>query len=172
MRRLITLWASILCLALCASAAAAQARAYTDADEGYALELPSPSWAVVRRPGGGYRHTRFVYRGGGEGDCRLRVRRVMVDGGTTPAALADDEGQGLRFLPAFVETNVGPFDGRLRGTEYTYEYSDGGRLMAGRVYYLQADRRTIYVLRFTGARDLLAGLRAETDSIARSFRPR
>jgi hypothetical protein len=171
MRTLIILSALILALAQGPSAAHAQTRPYADADEGYALELPSPSWGVVRRPGGAYRHTGFVYRGDG-GDCRLRVRREMVDGGVTPATLADEEGQELRFLPAYVETRVEPFAGRLGGTKFTYEYSDGGRLMAGKVYYLQADRRTIYVLRFTGTRGLLERLRGETDAIARSFRLR
>ena len=47
-----------------------------------------------------------------------------------------------------METKVEPFAGRLSGTKFTYEYSDGGRLMAGKVYYLQADKRDIYVLRF------------------------
>jgi hypothetical protein len=44
--------------------------------------------------------------------------------------------------------------------------------MTGRTYYLQANRQTIYVLKFTGARDRLAAVRGETDSIARGFRLR
>jgi len=169
MRTLFTLSAVILALALC-SAAAAQTRTFTDVDEGYALELPSPSWAVVQ--GRGMRgHARFVYRGAGD-ECRLRVRRAFVDRGVTPAALAGDEESELRFLPGYVETKSEPFAGRLRGTKFTYEYSKGGRAMAGRTYYLQADGRTVYVLHFTGPRKLLAGLRGETDAIARSFQLR
>jgi hypothetical protein len=42
--------------------------------------------------------------------------------------------------------------------------------MAGRVYYLQADGRTVYVLHFTGLRDRLQRIQNQTDSIARSFR--
>jgi hypothetical protein len=42
--------------------------------------------------------------------------------------------------------------------------------MAGRLYYLQADNRTVYALRFTGLRDRLLQIRNQTDSIARSFR--
>jgi hypothetical protein len=42
--------------------------------------------------------------------------------------------------------------------------------MAARVYYLRADPRTVYVLHFSGRRDTLLQLRAQTDSIARSFR--
>lgn len=172
MRKSFILPASILALVLCCSAAAAlaQAQTYTDADEGYALELPSPSWVVVRAPGGAHRHTGFVYSGGG--DWRLHIRRVMVDRGETTAALADEEEMDLRFQPAYVETGRESFAGRLSGTRFTYEYSDGGRLMAGRTYYLQVNKQTIYILHFTGARDRLTALRGGTDFIARSFRPR
>jgi hypothetical protein len=42
--------------------------------------------------------------------------------------------------------------------------------MAGRTYYLQADSRTVYALRFTGMRDKLARIRNQTDQIARSLK--
>jgi hypothetical protein len=161
--------ASILALMLCCAAAFAQSRTYADDGGGYALELPSPAWVAAPAPDVAHRHTEFV-RGGG--DWRLRVRRELVDRGGTTAALADEEEQELRFLPAYVETGREPFAGRLSGTRLTYEYSNGGRVMAGRTYFLQANRQTVYVLRFTGARARLADLRGEADAIARSFRLR
>ena len=42
--------------------------------------------------------------------------------------------------------------------------------MAGRIYYLQADSRTVYVLHFTGLRDRLQRIQNQTDATARSFR--
>ena len=170
MRTLSILPASILALALCSAAAFAQTRTFTDPDWGYALELPSPAWVAVRMPDGAHRHTEFVHSGGG--DWRLRIQREMLDRGETTATLAEEEETELRFLPAYVETGRESFIGRLSGTRFTYEYSDGGRLMTGRTYYLQANRQTVYVLKFTGARDRLAAVRAETDSIARGFRLR
>ena len=170
MRTPFVLPASILALALCSAATFAQTRTFTDPDRGFALELPTPAWVAVPMPDGAHRHTGFVHSGGG--DWRLRIRREMVDRGETTATLAEEEETELRFLPAYVETGREPFAGRLSGTRFTYEYSDGGRLMTGRTYYLQANRQTIYVLKFTGARDRLAALRAETDSIARGFRLR
>lgn len=170
MRTPFILSAFILVLTLCPASATAQTRTFTDADEGYALELPSPSWVVVQASNRGHRHTKFVYGGGG--DWRLRIRRELVDSGVTTAALAEGEERELRFLPGYVENRQEPFAGRLSGTRLTYEYSDGGRLMAGRTYYLQADKQTIYVLRFKGTRERLATLRGETDFIARSFRLR
>ena len=45
-----------------------------------------------------------------------------------------------------------------------------GKPMMGRIYYLQADNRTVYALRFSGLRDKLMRIRNQTDLIARSFR--
>jgi len=42
--------------------------------------------------------------------------------------------------------------------------------MLGRTYYLQADNRTIYSLRFTGLRDKISRIRNQTDLIARTFK--
>ena len=42
--------------------------------------------------------------------------------------------------------------------------------MMGRIYYLQADNRTIYALRFTGLRDKISRIRNQTDLIARTFK--
>jgi hypothetical protein len=42
--------------------------------------------------------------------------------------------------------------------------------MLGRIYYLQADNRTIYTLRFSGLRDKLGRIRNQTDMMARSFK--
>lgn len=170
MRRSVSLLSIILLLTFWPANVAAQARTFTDTDEGYTLELPSPAWVAVRAAGQAYRHTRFVYHG--SSDWRLRVRRELIDRGITTATLADDEEQSLRFLPAYVRTQLEPFAGRLNGTKLTYEYSKGGRLMAGRAYFLQADKHTVYILRFTGVRDLQESLRAQTDFIARSFRSR
>jgi hypothetical protein len=58
----------------------------------------------------------------------------------------------------------------MSGFTISYEYTDGGKAMAGRTYYLQADSHTVYALRFTGMRDKLARIRNQTDQIARTFR--
>ena len=83
------------------------------------------------------------------------------------AALKD---QKVRFLPGYVDGKIEPFAGRLTGWTASYEYSQAGKPMGGRTYYLQADARTIYALRFTGMRDKLSRIRNQTDQIARSFK--
>ena len=76
----------------------------------------------------------------------------------------------LRFLPGFVEGKQDPFNGRLDGVTVSYEFVRTGKPMLGRTYYLQADNRTIYALRFTGLRDKLSRIRNQTDLIARTFK--
>lgn len=89
MRTSFILTVYLLALAVCSVTAAAQTRTFTNADRGYALDLPSSAWDVVQRPDGVHRHMEFVHSGGG--DWHLRVRREMVDRGVTTAALADEE---------------------------------------------------------------------------------
>ena len=81
-----------------------------------------------------------------------------------------DLDQKLRFLPGFVEGKEEKFAGRLNGVTVSYEFIKTGKPMMGRIYYLQADNRTIYALRFTGLRDKLTRIRNQTDLIARSFK--
>lgn len=42
--------------------------------------------------------------------------------------------------------------------------------MEGRIYYLEVDKRTFYILHFTVASEKLASLLEQMDFIARSFR--
>jgi hypothetical protein len=95
----------------------------------------------------------------------------VVEAGTTASELARrDQDLKLRFLPGFVEGKQETFNGRLDGVTISYEFVRTGKPMLGRTYYLQADNRTIYALRFTGLRDKLSRIRNQTDLIARTFK--
>ena len=81
-------------------------------------------------------------------------------------------GLSTKVLPhASATGNIhsGTIAGKLNGVTFGYEYTSGGKAMAGRIYYLQPDNRTVYTLRFTGLRDRLQLIRNQTDAIARSF---
>jgi hypothetical protein len=167
MRRLIPFAVACL-LALCAVVAAQTPETFTDPHAPYTLEIPSPTWHAITRPDSAHEHTEFVY--GDRSDGYLRIRKEVVDDGTTPAALSRrDHELKLRFLAGYVEGKEENFPGRLKGVTSSYEFTGGGKPMLGRIYYLQADSRTIYVLHFTGARDKLMRIRSQTDSMARSF---
>jgi hypothetical protein len=168
MRRLITLLA--LALAFAAPAALAQdAQTYTNDKLDYALDLPNATWRAVPRADSMHEHVEFIY--GDRSDGLLRVRKEIVDDGTSPSDLARrDQDNKLRFQNGYVEGKQDNFPGRLKGIAASYEFTGGGKPMVGVIYYLQADPRTIYVLHFTGAKDTLLRLRSQTDAIARSFR--
>ncbi len=139
---------------------------YTSDKIDYSFEVPSPTWKVIEREQGS---PEMVY--GDRLDGYLRVRKEVVDSGTTAADLARrDQDQKLRFLPGFAEGKQESFNGRLDGVTISYEYVNTGKPMLGRIYYLQADPRTIYTLHFTGLKDKLSRIRNQTDGIARSFK--
>jgi hypothetical protein len=166
MKHFLVLSILILIAAGCSTAAAQQA--YTSDQVGYTLELPSTAWRAISEPDAAHEHAQFVY--GDRLDGYLQIRKEVVDAGTTASNLARrDLDQKLRFLPGFVEGKEEPFKGRLSGVTVSYEFIRTGKPMMGRIYYLQADNRTIYALRFTGLRDKLARIRNQTDLIARSF---
>ena len=142
---------------------------YTSDQIDYTIELPSTQWRVISEPDAAHERAEFVY--GDRLDGYLQIRREVVDAGTTPSDLARrDMDQKLRFLPGFVEGKQESFKGRLNGVTVSYEFVKTAKPMMGRIYYVQADNRTIYAMRFTGLRDKLARIRNQTDLIARSFK--
>ena len=158
--------------ALSASAAFAQEQSYTSETDEYTLELPTQVWKALPRTDSAHQHSEYI--NGERSDGYLRVRRGVLSGETSLAEFARNEADTkLRFMPGYVvggkET---PFSGRISGIVTTYEYTNAGKPMAGRVYYLKADARTVFVLHFQGARDRLQRIQNQTDAIARSFRPK
>jgi hypothetical protein len=166
MRRILA-FSSVL-IALLAPVVLAQ-QLYTHDNVEYTFELPSATWRAIIEPDAAHEHPEFVY--GDRLDGFLTIRKEVVEAGTTPAELARrDSDLKLRFLPGFVEGKQEPFNGRLDGVTTSYEFVRTGKPMLGRTYYLQADNRTIYALRFTGLRDKLTRIRNQTDLIARTFK--
>ena len=142
---------------------------YTHDKVDYSFELPSPTWKSILEPDAAHEHPEFVF--GDRLDGFLTIRKEVVDAGTSAGEVARrDQDLRLRFLPGFVEGKQENFDGRLDGVMISYEFVRTGKPMLGRTYYLQADPRTIYALRFTGLRDKLTRIRNQTDLIARTFK--
>jgi hypothetical protein len=158
----------VLTLIAVSGTAAAQA-SYTSEQDDYTLELPSDVWRAISEPDAAHEHAEYVY--GDRLNGYLQIRKEVVDAGTSPSDLAHrDRDQKFRFHPGFVEGKEESFSGRLKGVTVSYEFIKTGKPMMGRIYYLQADNRTIFALRFTGLRDKLASIRNQTDFIARSFK--
>jgi len=167
MRTLIV--ALILSLVAGSSLLVAGQETYTNEQLAYTIQLPSATWKAISEGDAINDHAEFVYGDRLEG--YLQIRKEIVDAGTTPSDLARrDLDQKLRFLPGFIEGKEEKFAGRLSGVTVSYEFIRTAKPMAGRIYYLQADNRTIYALRFSGLRDKLSRIRNQTDLIARSFK--
>ena len=149
--------------------AAAQEQNYSNSKYNYTVQFPSAVWRMISEPDEIHQHAEFVY--GDRSDGFLRIRKEALDEGLTITEFARrDQEQRVHFLPGYVDGKDEPFSGRLSGRTVSYEYTQSGKPMAGRTYYLQADERTVYALRFTGMRDKLARIRNQTDLIARSFK--
>jgi hypothetical protein len=167
-QRLLT-GALLLLLTLGAGAGAAQQQPYTSGNDEYELELPSQTWKATPRAENAHQHLEFIY--GERSDGYLRLRKEVVEANTALSEVARREADlKLRYLPGFVGGKEERFAGRLSGITVSYEYTSAGKPMAGRIYYLQADNRTVYTLHFTARAERLQPIRNQTDAIARSFR--
>jgi hypothetical protein len=158
-------------LALCGAAAAARAQEpYASGNDEYTLELPSQAWKASPRSDGVHQHTEFI-NNGDRGDGYLRIRKDVLDPNTSLSEAARREADlKLRYLSGFVGGKEERFAGSLPGIVYAYEYTSAGKPMAGRIYFLQADDRNLYLLHFTGRSERLLRIRNQTDAIARSFK--
>lgn len=160
---------AVIALATFASSLMAQSQVYTTDNLEYSLELPSPTWRVMSGRDAVHEHPEFL--NGDRLNGYLKVRKEAIDANTTMSDLARrDLDQKLRYLPGFVEGKEEKFNGRLDGVTVSYEFTQTGKPMMGRIYFLQSDARTAYVLYFTGLRDSIARIRNQTDAIARSFK--
>ena len=155
--------------ALAPANAPAQEYSYSSPKADFTVEFPSSTWRKIGEPDDVHQHTEFIY--GDRSDGYLRIRKEVLEGGVSIKDFAlRDQDQRNRFLPGFVEGKQETFNGRPDAYTASYEFTQAGKAMAGRTYYLQSDPHTVYVLRFTGLRPKLLSLRNQTDSIARSLK--
>ena len=160
---------AVLGLAVLGSSVGAQSHSYTSAKVPYIVDFPSPMWRLTDEPDEMHQHAEFVY--GDRNDGYLRIRKETLDEGLTVSEFARrDQDQKVRFLPGYVNGKEDSFTGRMTGVTVSYEFTQAGKPMVGRTYYLQADERTVYALKFTGMRDKLPRIRNQTDQIARTFK--
>lgn len=135
----------------------------------FTLELPSSKWHDISRLDI-HHHVEFI-NGNDPIDGYLRMRENCIDAGTTLADLARLERRSsLQHLSGYIDCREESFMGNYNGVSLSYEFTSGGMPMAGRIYFLQIDSRTIYSLHFTARRDTFKRIENEMSSIARSFR--
>jgi hypothetical protein len=144
--------------------APAQTDDLTKVFDEYSLELPNATWKVVSKTG----NAEIIY--GDRLDGYLQVRKAALNEGETLGDVVErEQNQRLQFVPGFVNGKEETFKGSLSGRAINYEFTQSGKPMTGRVYFLQSGK-DVYVLRFTGSSTKLRLIRNQTDSIARSFK--
>lgn len=142
---------------------------FEDPEGKYSLTLAAGWSAVISRDGLGRPDVKIVYRINENGT--LKIRRFTIESNTDPLDYArQDEERTLRFMPGYAKGSIESFKGGVDGALVSFDYTVSGRPMLGRNYYLRVDPTTIYVLRFTGVRNILGPARNQTDAMARSFK--
>ena len=141
--------------------------AFSDANVDYTFTLPDAKWKMTTKPSQASPNVEYVYSDRLNG--HLEVRRMTVEKDSMMSDIIEKEEQKLQFRPGFIAGRQENFTGKLRGAVFNFEYVAAGKNMSGRYYFLKANDTTLYVLRFSGQKDSLRSLSAQTDSIARSF---
>ncbi len=145
---------------------------FEDPDGKYTMTLPSGWLGVVNTDGLGNKDVNIVYKVRENGALKIRVAEVAPNTDLMDYA-AKDERERVRFAPSYDKISLEKFilGGSRIGALLSYNYNNAaGQPFTGRVYYVPVDEKTIYVLQFTGRRNILGALRNHTDRIARSFK--
>jgi hypothetical protein len=167
----------VVCLGLALIAIAGHAvnaqnesTAFRDTEGKYELQLPANWRAVNYQDGAGNARVDIVYRDRGYGLLKI-TQESLSDNMELDTLIHNDIDQNLRFRPGYVYNGLERFVGEhLRGQLLQFDFTQGGTPKKARNYYLKDNGATVWVLRFTGNRDVFTPLRYETDAIARSFK--
>jgi hypothetical protein len=144
-----------------------QTQSFNDTNVNYTFDLPSVSWKITVKPSPISPNVEYVYVD--KSDGHMDVRKITIKKGEILSDTIENEEGRLQFLQGYVRGKEETFEGKLKGKVFNYEFVRSSRNMSGRIYFLKADDTTVYAVRFTGERDKLRSIRAETDSIARTF---
>ena len=149
------------------------APAFDDPEGRYTVTLPAGWLGIVNKNGLGQTDVNIVFKVRENG--ALKVRRIDdVDPKLEVMDYAiKDESDRIRFNPSYDKIGMEKFllGGSRVGALLAYDYkTTSGQPFTGRIYYLRTDEKTIYVLQFTGRKNILGTLRSHTDAIARSFK--
>lgn len=144
-----------------------QAMMFSDSNVPYSFDLPDAKWKMTTKPSATSPNVEYVYTDRLDG--HLAVRKLTVASDAILSDIIQNEQEKLQFKMGFIAGKEENFQGRFRGSVYNFEYVNAGKAMGGRYYFLRPNETTVYVLRFTGYKDSLRGIRSQTDSIARTF---
>ena len=151
------LFSAVFALLFGLSVSAQETQTFADASVEYTFDIPDAPWQQTVKPSSTSPNVEYVYKDRADG--HLEVRRLSVKAGDTFADTIRSEEQRLQFQTGYVAGKEEEFKGALNGRVFNYEFIRSGRNMSGRFYFLKADDKTMYLLRFTGQRDKLRSVR-------------
>ncbi len=160
-------WAVALSLFL-TFAAMAQSETFSNENVDYTFDIPTTPWKLVAKPSTLSPNVEYVL--GNRRTGYFQVRQVKIKSDETLTDAIRETEQSLQFLRGYVAGKEENFRGSLSGKVFNFEYVERGEKNVGRFYFLQADKETIYLLRFMGISSALLSARPDTDSIARTFK--
>ena len=149
----------------------AQSEAFEDPDGKYTLNLPTGWLGVVNTDGLGRNEVNIVYKVRENGSLKIGVAEVAPDTEPMTYAAQDEQARPIRAQHDKISLEKFLLGGTRIGALLSYDYKNAaGQPFTGRVYYVRANEKTIYMLQFTGRRNILGTLRSHTDLIARSLK--
>ena len=158
------LYSSLAIIIAFALSAFAQTNNFSDPGIEFSFEIPTAKWKQVGSTSSG--NVEFVYADRNDG--HLEIRKITSPRNTPMADVIKNQEDKLQFRPGYVTGRQENFNGKLPGSVFNFEFVKTGRAMSGRYYFLRSGD-TVYLLRFTGYQDGLRSIRAQTDSMARTF---
>lgn len=169
MRHIVYYFFFSICLSLVfALSTAAQSSTFSDKNVEYTFDLPEPVWKMNLKPTASEPNVEYIY--GDRMNGYLRIQKIALQKNKTLSDVVLEMDGKLQFKPNYVAGKEEIFAGSYKGKVSNYEFTQSGKNMSGRMYYLKADDNTVYVLGFTGLRDPLRSIRNQIDSIARTFK--
>lgn len=136
--------------------------------DNFSFDLPNEKWRVLPRSSESKTQVEVIYVDRLDGYAQIRKLDVKTED-LLDDIIQREQSQKLQFLPGYVKGKEDIFKGNLTGKVVNYEFTQSGKAMIGRAYFIQDKNRTTYLLRFTGLRDKLKLIQNQTDSIARTF---
>ncbi|MBC7795558.1 MAG: hypothetical protein H7Z37_01650 [Pyrinomonadaceae bacterium] len=136
--------------------------------DNFSFDLPNDKWRVLPKSGESKTQVEVIYGDRLDGYTQIRKLDVKTED-LLDDVIQREQSQKLQFLPGYVKGKEDTFKGNLTGKVVNYEFTQSGKAMIGRAYFIQDKNRTTYLLRFTGLRDKLKLIQNQTDSIARTF---
>lgn len=148
----------------------AQSETFSDPNVEYIFDLPDANWKMSVKPSALSPNVEYIY--GDRKDGHLEIRKLTVKPGDLISDTIREEEVKLQFRRGYVAGKEENFQGVMSGRVFNFEYVESGREMSGRYYFLKANDKTVYVLRFSGYRDKLRSIRNQIDLIGRTFKLR